>query len=409
MRSRSRCTLVPRARGAAGRARPGRAAALAALVLASLSWRPTPLAAAGQLYAQITPSTITPDTEVTMTGGGFCPFPPCTPITVQAGQKILARQVMVNQDGTFGVKFVVREYPGSYMVQATQIAGDGATVLGAAAPLTVVLSLAAAAPQPAPAPLLSAPPLPHDQRYFAQTGFRVDVDAAWTYFNLRGGAPVFGYPVSRPFTLQGFTVQVFQRHVIQVDPWGQARPLSLPDDQLPYTSFNGSVVPAPDPALVAAAPSPRDQAAGLAFVRAHAPDVFNGLQVAFAHTFFSTVPFQAAYPQGNGDPSLLPAFDLELWGIPTSQPAPDPGNPNVVYLRFQRGIMAYNRACGCTQGLLLGEYLKAVLTGVNLPIDLAQEAQASPLYRQYDLSRPQWLRDPSQLPGTDLTGAFVAG
>ena len=35
--------------------------------------------------------------------------------------------------------------------------------------------------------------------------------------------------------------------------------------------------------------------------------------------------------------------------------------PNFIYQRFQRGIMHYDKACGCTQGLLLADYLKALL------------------------------------------------
>ena len=41
--------------------------------------------------------------------------------------------------------------------------------------------------------------------------------------------------------------------------------------------------------------------------------------------------------------------------------------------------MHYDTTCGCTQGLLLADYLKALLTGVNLPADLAAQAVDSPL------------------------------
>ena len=43
--------------------------------------------------------------------------------------------------------------------------------------------------------------------------------------------------------------------------------------------------------------------------------------------------------------------------------------------------MHYDKACGCTQGLLLADYLKALLTGDNLPGDLAAQAASSPLLR----------------------------
>ena len=37
--------------------------------------------------------------------------------------------------------------------------------------------------------------------------------------------------------------------------------------------------------------------------------------------------------------------------------------------------MHYDDGCKCTQGLLLGDYLKALITGENLPIDLEAQAQ----------------------------------
>src|SRR5437764_14334772 len=114
-----------------------------------------------------------------------------------------------------------------------------------------------------------------------------------------------------------------------------------------------------------------------------APDTFDGEPVNFAKTFFSSVSTQDAYPNGvpDGGDALVPYFNLEIWGLPTSKPAHDPGNPNFIYQRFQRGIMHYDKGCGCTQGLLLADYLKALLTGQDLPGDLAAQAASSPLLR----------------------------
>src|SRR5262249_1496638 len=50
-----------------------------------------------------------------------------------------------------------------------------------------------------------------------------------------------------------------------------------------------------------------------------------------------------------------------------------------IYQRFQRGIMHFDKTCGCTQGLLLADYLKSLVTGQNLPADLAAQAATSPL------------------------------
>ena len=58
-----------------------------------------------------------------------------------------------------------------------------------------------------------------------------------------------------------------------------------------------------------------------------------------------------------------PAVADQIWGAPTSRPAPDPANGNFIYQRFQRGIMHYDKGCGCTQGLLLADYVKALVAG----------------------------------------------
>jgi hypothetical protein len=248
-----------------------------------------------------------------------------------------------------------------------------------------------------------------DARYFLHTGYRIDDDTIWDYFQRRGGLATFGYPTSRTFRLQGFPVQFFQRCIVQLDEQGHARLLNLLNPGLlPYTSFNGSTFPAVDGDLIASAPDPTDQPATLAFVRQHAPDSFQGAPVQFSQTFTKSVPLQVAFPQG-GDPGLLPGIDLELWGIPTSPPAVDPHNQHFVYLRWQRGIMHYDPSCLCTQGILLADYLKAILTGQHLPPDLAQEAQGSPFAQQYDPSQLHWVRDPNLLPDTDLTDAFTPG
>ncbi|MDQ3812009.1 MAG: cellulase family glycosylhydrolase [Chloroflexota bacterium] len=244
-----------------------------------------------------------------------------------------------------------------------------------------------------------------DARFFSQTSFRIDNDAFWDFFQHRGGVRTFGYPVSRVFQLDGFPVQIFQRLVMQRQPDGSVQTLNLLDPGLmPYTRINGSTFPGPDPAVAAATPPATDLAAVLEFVRAQAPDVFEGEPVNYAATFFSTVTAEDA-PEA--DPGLLPGFDLQIWGAPTSAPARDPANANFIYQRFQRGIMHYDKACGCTQGLLLADYLKSILTGENLPPDLASQASSSRYFRQYAPGQPRAIARPDELPGSDLTDAFV--
>src|SRR4051794_338441 len=247
--------------------------------------------------------------------------------------------------------------------------------------------------------------------YFPETGFVVDEPRFVDYFNRRGGVATFGFPISRTIRFQGVPTQFFQRVVIQLWPNGAVQPLNLLDPGLlPYTRINGSTFPAPNERLAALAPSPGQPgyaAEVLEFVRRNAPETFNGQPVHFFSTFNSTVTPEAAFGRGGGDASLLPLINLEIWGVPTSLPAQDPNNDNFIYQRFQRGIMHYDAACRCTQGLLLADYFKSLLTGDNLPIDLEEQAASSPFLRQFAPDRPTSLRQPMALPGTDLTSAFT--
>lgn len=249
-----------------------------------------------------------------------------------------------------------------------------------------------------------------DPRYFSQTGFRISDDRIWNYFNQRGGIPIFGYPVSRTFTLLGFEVQFFQRQILQIFPDGHVATMNILDKELmPYTSINGSVFPAASDAVTNAAPKPSDPnyATGIiAFVQKYAPNTWNGNAVNFYQTFANTVSMKQAFPNGGGNAGLLQMINLEMWGAPTSQPAADPTNPQFIYLRFQRGVMHYDAANRTTQGLLLADYLKSIITGKNLPLDLSQEAANSRFFKQYAPDQPNWVARPNDLPYTNLTNAF---
>jgi polysaccharide biosynthesis protein PslG len=219
-----------------------------------------------------------------------------------------------------------------------------------------------------------------DRRAFSQTGYRIDRDSFWDYFSRRGGLTTFGYPVSRDFQFEGCRAQFFQREIMQQCATNGVGTMNLLDDGLlPYTHMNGSTFPGVDATLTATAPKVSDPSystAILDFVRANAPDTFDGQQVNFRSTFFNTI---SASVSGTDDPNILGLLDLEMWGAPTSKPAYDPTNRNFIYQRFQRGIMHYDKSCGCTQGLLLADYLKALMTGQNVPADLAADASTSPL------------------------------
>jgi len=262
-------------------------------------------------------------------------------------------------------------------------------------------------PSPPPVPASpKAPDVAHDQRYFAETGYRVDDDNIWSYFVARGRVPVFGFPVSRTFILLGCSVQVFQRQVAQSCAGRGVTLMNLLDpDIFPYDRINGSTLPSADPALKAETPEVGTAGYGseiVDFVRANAPDSFEGQIVGFAKTFFGLITAAIA---GSDNP----LFNLEVWGAPISRARRDPGNSNFVYQRFQRGVMHFDATTGRTQGLLLADYLKAILRGRDLPADLAQSAHSSNYFNQYCPTSPHWLCRPGDLPASDLTFAFEAG
>jgi hypothetical protein len=59
--------------------------------------------------------------------------------------------------------------------------------------------------------------------------------------------------------------------------------------------------------------------------------------------------------------------------------------------------------------LLLADYFKSIITGWNLPADLADAAKASRFLNQYNPTLPRSLARPDQLPDTDMSQAFVPG
>ncbi|MCC6177076.1 MAG: hypothetical protein IT305_17340 [Chloroflexi bacterium] len=247
---------------------------------------------------------------------------------------------------------------------------------------------------------------------FSETGFCITNPAFAEYFRVRGGVRILGYPISRDFTLEGFTVQFYQRVVLQLQG-DQVQRLNILDPNImPMTRANQSVFPPPDPSLASAAPqvgSSDYPNRVVEFVRSVAPNTWNGQKVGFFDLFNTTVPVDIAFPGGVTNPGLVTLLNLEIWGLPTSQPAADPGNGGFVYQRFQRGIMHFRAEVPVTEGILVGEYLKAVMTGKNLPPDLAQDMQGSRFLGQYRPGAPNWLARPNELQNTNLNGAFEPG
>jgi len=247
---------------------------------------------------------------------------------------------------------------------------------------------------------------------FQQTGFCITNPQFAEYFRLRGDVRILGYPISRSFTLEGFEVQFFQRVVLQMQGGQVARLNVLDPGIMPMTRANQSVFPGPDPAIQGQAPqvgSPDYARQVVEFVRRVSPDTFSGQPVGFFNLFNTTVPVDVAFPGQTPNPDLVTLLNLEIWGLPTSNPAPDPGNGGFIYQRFQRGIMHFRAEVPVTEGILVGEYLKAVMTYRALPPDLAEDMASSRYRAQYSPGSPGWLARPADLPSTDLNGAFEPG
>jgi hypothetical protein len=233
----------------------------------------------------------------------------------------------------------------------------------------------------------------HDDRYFSQTGYRIDNDDVWSFFQQYGAVGTFGYPTSRMMTFLGCPVQMFQRHIVQ-DCAGQGAALiNLLDPEIfPYTQVNGSTFPAPDVTLKNNTPqvgTPTYAEDINNFIQGSVPDQFNGAQVNFLQTFNAL-------------------GGLTIWGAPISKPAPDPSNSNFIYQRFQRGVMHYIAGTG-TESVLLADYLKAIIMNENVPPDLLQQSRETRYFNHYCPGQTMSLCRSDELPGTDLTFAFVNG
>jgi len=233
----------------------------------------------------------------------------------------------------------------------------------------------------------------HDNRYFTETGYRIDDDTVWGFFQQYGGVTTFGYPVSRNISLQGCPVQMFQRQIIQVCPGAGAALINMLDPEwFPYTQVNTSTFPAADPTMKNNTPqvsSPTYSTDISNFVQQNVPNTANGQPVNFLDTFNTL-------------------GGLTIWGAPISAPQADPANANFIYQRFQRGIMHYTVGQG-TQSILLADYLKAIIMNMNVPPDLLAQSRETKFFSQYCPGNALWLCRAGELPGSDLTYAFVQG
>ena len=146
------------------------------------------------------------------------------------------------------------------------------------------------------------------------------------------------------------------------------------------------------------------------------PEVADGLFFKESGFAVANAKFADHYwSQGGKDAIGYPiSREFDLLGAPAQifqrqvlQMAPDGGVQQLNLL--DKGLMPflkYDATCHCAQGLLLGEYLKALITGQGLPPDLDEQAKGSPYYRQYDQARVQGLARLAALPRSNFKDAF---
>jgi hypothetical protein len=262
--------------------------------------------------------------------------------------------------------------------------------------------------QPAPPPVDPVT----GSRYFPDTGFAIADDNIWVYYHRRGGMKTFGGPISRVFTLFGVRAQLFERGMLQVDQTGGVSVVNLLEwPFLPYETLGDVSLPAVDEGLIQLAPDPSQPGYGAAsqeFVGTFAAEEFEGIPTRFYTAFLTTVLFRDAFFDGRGDPSLVPGFSLEIWGVPTSWPtyqalSPDTVDPAVVLQRFQRGVMKRDNRAGTTSGIPLGSYVRGVLAG---DVALADVAGSNVLWAQYNPAAVDWVDRADELPDTNFVLAF---
>jgi hypothetical protein len=233
---------------------------------------------------------------------------------------------------------------------------------------------------------------------FEETEFCVRPGPLLDFFRAKGGPTVVGYPVSRPFTLRGEEVQLFQRLALRTLPDGPAAPLPLlQDNLLPLRRVAGTPLPPVDANLVDRTPSfsePDFKRAANAFLDETVPDVFNEEPIDFLELYRQVPGGAESASEG------IPVFG---WPVSAATLAPD---GTAVMQRFEFALFRYSLVTGQNEILLLGDMLKSVITGEGLSDELAADAAGKPLFRQYNPGTADGLHRPAELIDTDLDGAF---
>ena len=342
------------------------------------------------------PPQAAPGASITVTGTNFKPGETVT--LSFNGPTVGTQTADTTGKVTFTFTVPASLSPGQYGVTATGqtsgfVVNSTYTLVAGATPVATAAATPTATPAAAPATQPNAPQMAHDERWFGQTGYRIDDDAMWAFFQQFGGITAFGYPTSRVFTFLGCPVQMFQRQIMQNCPGQGVGLINMLDPEIfPYTQVNGSTFPAPDPTIKNNTPqvgSPTYSTDIINFINQVVPNTANGQPVGFLEHFNTF-------------------GGLTIWGAPISGPQPDPANSSFIYQRFQRGIMHFIAGTG-TESVLLADYLKAIIMNQNVPADLLAQSHESRFFNQYCPDQPKWLCRPADLGGTDFTFAFVQG
>ncbi len=318
----------------------------------------------------------------------------------------------------------VAAVPGDYAPRpgaiGTEPGGGGSELAAALAQETAPIDEATLVPDPAEAaPSLTAaaaaPPArpAADSRYFPETGYRISNRYFHQFFREHGGVRTLGRPISREFRYLGYPVQLFENRMLllQLDNTVYVVPLGN-SAIFPFTQVDGMTLPPVSDSIIAQMPqdpnAPDYAVQTLSRVYELVPDTLpTGQQVNFLSTYLGSVTYEEAFPRGDQPLDLLPYVAFQVWGRPLSPPTPDPNNPDRIYQRFESGILMYDASTGTTTSLPVGVWFKALLTGENLPADLAAAAQGSRFIGQYQPGQAGPAR-PDDLPDTVFGEAFVA-
>jgi hypothetical protein len=299
---------------------------------------------------------------------------------------------------------------------AQPAAAGSSAVAGGAAAVAPVANPAPGAPVQARVAAPAVQPLERpvaDSRFFGDTGFRIGNRYFFQFFRERGGLRTFGPPISRQFRYLGFPAQLFQNRMVLLQPDNSVYIVPLGNSGIfPFVQVDGRSLPPVDESLVAQMPqdpnAPDYGVQTLTRVQELVPEEFLGQPVRFLSAYFGSVTYEEAFPAATQPPDVLPYVAFQLWGRPLSRPTADPADPNRIYQRFENGVMMFDASTGLTTSLPVGAWLKAVLTGENLPADLSAAAQGSRFIGQYQAgaAAPAVAR-PNDLPDSNFANAFA--